>query len=466
MLEDKLDFLNRQFTVGRFDSSGAFTVAVEHAVFKLGAYQLPRPSAWILKIVQAAVASKAGKVKVSQGKRATEISFEPSEDLLSEDLIRAFSEPDRQSSRAIKHLVTGLLCVGPGQNRAFTLSLVGGGKASKILWDGARLANQIRDIGGQKKSVVLVVKNCLSRTAQNQNADEAEELRRWAHACPALIKLDGRTVDMVEDSAPIGTPQPKFQWPYSRRDDWKCWVYVAFGTVEEHVKIPAFSVPPDLSKRVKRRALSDRLTDRRPLLSQLASSQRVSSLWRLDYYFGGSDLEGQPRRSTCRWLVDGVVIDEHHLSLAERSVALSLYLDGSDLETDLSHFSFQRESDRQRSQRIQSAFQDLSSKFLEVKTELNNASTTAGLKESLLVIGGCLLAVSPFLFLLHGALSVIFVPLSVHGTVTDLKNEKRSIISRIGKEIQELLASLEQLAGVSQTFHIGSLRITESGGHE
>ncbi|MCW5871526.1 MAG: hypothetical protein KIS61_30010, partial [Candidatus Eremiobacteraeota bacterium] len=58
------EFLRAQVDEGAKDSSGQFTLSREKALEKLAAYQLQGGHAWVLKIVQAVVASGASQLAV------------------------------------------------------------------------------------------------------------------------------------------------------------------------------------------------------------------------------------------------------------------------------------------------------------------------------------------------------------------------------------------------------------------
>lgn len=104
------DFLERKKAGGKVKSSGLFTISLRAAKRKLATSRLPKPSFWLLKIVQAAVASGAQAVKISLLQSKTRVSFggpghglgDPGE--VANDLF----ELGEGRSRAHRHLMVGL----------------------------------------------------------------------------------------------------------------------------------------------------------------------------------------------------------------------------------------------------------------------------------------------------------------------------------------------------------------------
>lgn len=70
-------FLQEQVAQGVVDSSGSFSLSRAKALEKLAAFQLPRQTMWILKLVQAAVTSGAESLTIQQTSTDTELYFSP-----------------------------------------------------------------------------------------------------------------------------------------------------------------------------------------------------------------------------------------------------------------------------------------------------------------------------------------------------------------------------------------------------
>ena len=68
-------FLNEQRALGTSDSEGQFTVSHTNAARKLARFSLPRPYAWVSKVIQAACAWKVDEVSVRQERKLTTFYF-------------------------------------------------------------------------------------------------------------------------------------------------------------------------------------------------------------------------------------------------------------------------------------------------------------------------------------------------------------------------------------------------------
>lgn len=434
----KSEFLASQRAVGRVDSSGTFTVAGHQAAFKLGAHQLPRSSAWILKFVQAAVVSGAEQIRVRQGAVATEIRFEPDELPEHARVQAALESPAGNHSRFLRHLLAGLLSVAVGQARPFTLRLTQLDQQSEFVWTGERLMQSTTARSSKNLEVYIGVARSIGNPAA-QNAAEAKELQEFAHACSADLVLDGRRLDPVALSHPQPAPKLISHWPYrfSSKDGIEAWIYLAVGSLPGQ----GLRLPPGFARSAHRRALSDRLTDARPLLVALSDDPDCLALWRLDYFYDLGSEKPMPRSSTCRWLVDGVVVDQHDLPLKESGVALTLYLDASQLATDLSGFAFQSDTIHLRNRRVEQALETLHRQLPGLGPELGRSSSIPGWKYSILGFLWCQLWFSPF-YLTFAPLAVPLVPYTTWATLVDLRSTKRSLIARLASALEQFHLSL------------------------
>lgn len=100
------DFLSRQME-GQLDSSGAFQLAPQKMIEKLGGVLL-EPQAWILKFVQAANTLGAHDLRFQFGRRCLTISISLPEPFFLKNPEQFFLSPEAGSSH--HHLFLGLLC--------------------------------------------------------------------------------------------------------------------------------------------------------------------------------------------------------------------------------------------------------------------------------------------------------------------------------------------------------------------
>lgn len=105
------DYLKQQLEGGRLHSSGQFTLDLAKARERLQCYRLPGPSFYLLKLVQAAVASDAPRVKIRLGTAETIVSFCAVPDAGLGDvkaLLDGLAAPFELTDGPLRHLVIGL----------------------------------------------------------------------------------------------------------------------------------------------------------------------------------------------------------------------------------------------------------------------------------------------------------------------------------------------------------------------
>ncbi|MBS2033371.1 hypothetical protein JST97_00170 [bacterium] len=99
------DYLD-QMHEGELDSSGHFTLDWTKALEKLGRYQSEAAGFWVVKFLQAAVASGARLLSIKQTSRATSLSFRPR--LPAHEIVAALQTLEPSPLPALAHLQTGL----------------------------------------------------------------------------------------------------------------------------------------------------------------------------------------------------------------------------------------------------------------------------------------------------------------------------------------------------------------------
>lgn len=137
------DFLASRKRVGEFHSSGSFTLSLDKsALEKLANYQFDFECAWIVKLVQAAVAKgEAAEVCVDLSRFGVEIEFESRWELdnVEAALLGGFNE----TGHGLDHLITALRLLAFKEKRPFLLSLPG--QASCLAWTGEDLIRTDKD---------------------------------------------------------------------------------------------------------------------------------------------------------------------------------------------------------------------------------------------------------------------------------------------------------------------------------
>ena len=95
-----------QMQEGELDSSGQFTLEWSKALEKLGRYQNDAAGFWVVKFLQAAVASGARSLTIKQASRTTQLSFSPR--IHAHEVVAALQTLQPSPRRALAHLQTAV----------------------------------------------------------------------------------------------------------------------------------------------------------------------------------------------------------------------------------------------------------------------------------------------------------------------------------------------------------------------
>lgn len=124
---------------GKLDSQGVFTLSPEQALKKLAEHQLPFAGAWLLTIIQAAVASMAlDGIQVGLGRSATTISFVPTTPWSAQELLDALHRADTESKLPLQYLKRALWQVAVREGRQVHIDF--GTQGVGLIWDGSKWA--------------------------------------------------------------------------------------------------------------------------------------------------------------------------------------------------------------------------------------------------------------------------------------------------------------------------------------
>jgi len=176
---DKL--LQQEAGVGRLDSSGQFSVDLQKMRVKLSQYQLAEPGFYVLKLIQAAVASGSARVDVALKSGRVEVAFDQAPPLTA--VLEALAL--RGASRAARHLAVGL-------NAAMNV-------ADRVAWTaGERMLiltkndTEVAAATGPPGVVIKKTKRMLALPASTRSERDAVYSRcSWA---PVDVVLDGQTL--------------------------------------------------------------------------------------------------------------------------------------------------------------------------------------------------------------------------------------------------------------------------------
>ncbi|MCW5870587.1 MAG: hypothetical protein KIS61_25245 [Candidatus Eremiobacteraeota bacterium] len=216
-LQDIEEFLARE---AQFDSSGSFTLDEQRSLEKLAEFQAERPGLWLVKLLQAAVASGSSEFRVRQFVHDTRVTFEPNLALDWE----SWSQASASNQPGTRHLQLALQAAStmPGAR----LSL----KVATRTWQVERGASRVP--WGAGPGPVEVVRRWdfqLSLVATVRRSrllvDEALLLQELGRYAPLPIWLDGRLLNDPVINKPPGLrlgvyvppllPRPKPAIPYT-----------------------------------------------------------------------------------------------------------------------------------------------------------------------------------------------------------------------------------------------------------
>jgi hypothetical protein len=213
MMDPIEQYLIEQSSAGLKHSAGAFTISAEKALAKLASFQLPRPSSWLLKMVQAGVAAGASKIAVSQTAKSTRITYDGGLLGTLEDLVALATDPQALVTPAQQHLLIGLRSVALAHQRpVLMLEEPADRPASTAFWQGTQVSAPEPETGrfqhfkrrpeegcltfhvGESPKPELVGKK-RSHGLNRVCADEYRDLTAHAVVCPIPLAIDLRRLD-------------------------------------------------------------------------------------------------------------------------------------------------------------------------------------------------------------------------------------------------------------------------------
>lgn len=337
-------FLQLECSEGAFDSEGAFTVDWASALEKTAHFSLERPSAWILKVVQAAVGLRATTINGHVLRHGARLEIRLPEDGPSWNQVRSsVIEPDREAPRALHDLALGLWPLTRGPERDFQLQATAvGSRFGKeypwLRWSAGAFSVNSKNVGdGACSELELWVNrppaSLLSRVARmfgggSYFLDEMEELRHLAYLLPIDNHIDGMSshhflraqtgVKGVARGLGCGYPNP-FLW--------------GFCAGQELPELPIHPRWQEFAYHIKSGG------DYEPAQKWLALDlwgDRPGALWALSFDFTMMGARRACERSEIRWLRSGVIVDQTPFpELEGLTLGAVLHLSAEGLATDL-----------------------------------------------------------------------------------------------------------------------------------
>ena len=344
---------------GTFDSEGSFTLGGREALRKLAFFQLPRQSAWVLKIVQAAVRSKASALRVSQEDESTSFVFQSQSTIDAQELVAALLSPEVPESPILAHLVVALRAVGFGEQRCFSLALSSRGKRTLIGWNGDKLLQREEHTEPSNGTLFLLG---VSNTGEDGNGPtrserrvaEQQELLQNSEVCPIPITFNGKRIGDLS----------RFTEQASRNRSLP--LSIGWSALRTQFDLPALHLPAGLLSRMHAEEgkwrPTDRFEDNRVFYfdgneadSELTCIGKLSFDFVVTKYrtmFSSFQFKTKTRKSQYCWVKDGVVVHRQTSGWEAMPISFDLYLSAEDLPSDISSFGLQESPELQRRRKI------------------------------------------------------------------------------------------------------------------
>lgn len=330
-------FLSDQVAGGQVDSRGEFTVSHTQAARKLARFALPRSSAWVSKLVQAANRWDCPALQIRQSRSETLFHFSlprasdiPTEDAIVSRLLSGkVGGPD-----ALDAFCTALRALVEQAFLSFILVADDGDLAPRPIYAGhyygalsekARLHKRFNPKTGLSLTVYHRppsreedgVKEILTRF--RSYVPIIEELDRYCYTSRVPIWLDGRRVDGLVASPGLGLSQTNRPLGF-------------LGLRDLQYSPARFALPEDFEERVV-----SLLSHPRRVARGYGGRKEFQAVFVLAALAeqGWLDLLGARRRTRLVWVQDGLIAQEEVLDIRTTTVGLCVFANADGLETDL-----------------------------------------------------------------------------------------------------------------------------------
>ena len=329
-------WLLKEESTGNLDSRGEFTLNSSKAWEKLGKFQLPFPEAWVLKIVQAAMACEGTKIIITQSREETVFKFSPPPDWSRTELEKVVFDPSFQACRAQAHLAIGIRALAMQKTRPFAIQYADG---QNLAWEGRSFV----EIESAKPPLFFSVTvanyefgmsrsrfSLTNSVASKFRAQVARVLSEHCHLCHKKLSFDGRKLSGYMGDHRFGLtthshPLCLFKTPHCEELP----NLSIHGSVKKvkaslgphRISIPSNAYPQDINLEEFGAAgilsiFSEKVARRRSMVLD----HRV----RIPYL----------RNSEILWVVDEVVVKREFLEFCD-CVGLGIVISSHDLPTDL-----------------------------------------------------------------------------------------------------------------------------------
>lgn len=353
---DQLDigaFLAQQAGAGQVDSRGDFTVSHHEAVKKLARFALPRPHAWVSKLVQAAVRWGCFRLHLKQTRTESQfhLRFAHVKDIPDEDAIVAGLVSGRISGpEAMDALAMALRALVEQARLSFLLVTDNGKRAPRPIYAGyhygqiseaQRLHERFRPGPGLTLTVYhhrpykegpMDVWDLLPPVHRG-DVPITRELDQYAYLCPFPLSIDGRLVDGLLHASAM-----KFSQSH---------VPLIQGAMIglEHSP-PRMRLPADFEEKILSITTHPKRAQR-----GYGGRREAAAAFLLTYHVPADSrmpLALPHKRSRLHWVADGVIVESETLEVETSDAALHIYANASGLATDLTGFTTLHNEQRAR----------------------------------------------------------------------------------------------------------------------
>jgi hypothetical protein len=331
---DLLSYLSEQASDGVKDSEGDFTVSQQNARKKLAKFALPRETAWVSKLVQAAVGWGMTRILVAQSKNETQIFFQtrsPGQLPTPNELVNALLSGKIVLDTPLDHFSLGLRALVEQAGLSFLLVANDGEVLPKPIYAGAHFGQMSEGARLDKRydraaGMTLTVRHSPPLSAQSDVSELfglsefglpiIEELRDYAYASPVPIIYEGRHLEGILDSPLLGNSQvPLLQSGLSKLEH-----------SPERLRLPPCFEEKHCSYRSHpRRVRRSYGGEKQFACGYILAAKSPPTNWR-------------ERRSTLRWVRDGVIVQASSLDTTTQWLSLHLFANAEGLKSDLTGF--------------------------------------------------------------------------------------------------------------------------------
>lgn len=333
-------YLEKQSAAGTKDSEGRFTVAHDNAARKLAKFALPRRSAWVTKLIQAANAWEVPEVLIVQSRKETQFQLRfidttrlPTEEDVVNSMLNAtpgLSGPVESFGAALRSLVeqarlSFVLVVDNGLDRP---KPVYAGEYYGKISEAKRFSSRFRPQVG----INLTVYHLGSDRAENildffnrPRSDKAIvlELETYCFVSKVPIFLDGKPLSGILNGRST-RPSPSLR-------------PLLVGAMEDEEFTEArLDLPADF--RVGALDLVDGTMITHPCLKNVADPVSAFTIMVAIPSGAQKGLSFPSERSNLLWCRQGVIVESQRLEVKTYGLGLSIYLSAHGLQTDLTGF--------------------------------------------------------------------------------------------------------------------------------